>query len=156
MICCPKCGEAMRSASDPPPLRCSAEVYEEVGRSLVRRRQERFVVVALDARNRIIARHVAAVGSLAACIVHPREVFAPLIHDRAASTILVHNHPSGDPTPSPEDVELTERLAKAGRLLGIIVLDHLVVGRDGYYSFRDADRLDPKQGGEPWTTASST
>lgn len=144
-MCCPKCGEAMRSASDPPPLRCSAQAYQKVGRTLARRRQERFVVVALDARNRILARHVAAVGSLTACIVHPREVFAPLIRDRAAATILIHNHPSGDPSPSAEDLELTERLTQAGRLLGIIVLDHLVVGNDGYYSFRDAGRLDVRE-----------
>jgi DNA repair protein RadC len=99
--------------------------------------------VALDARNRPLSRHLVAQGSLASCMVHPREVFAPLVRRRAAAAILVHNHPSGDPTPSPEDERLTERLVEAGRLLGIAVLDHLVVARDGYYSFRDAGRVGP-------------
>jgi DNA repair protein RadC len=116
-------------------------VFAVLQRRLARRRQERFLVVALDARNRIIRHHVVALGSLAVCVVHPREVFGPVIRDRAAAVILVHNHPSGDPTPSPEDVELTDRLAKAGQLLGITVLDHLVIGKEGYFSFRDAGKI---------------
>ena len=79
---------------------------------------------------------------MAACVVHPREVFAPLVRGHAAAVILVHNHPSADVTPSPEDIDLTDRLAKAGRLLGIHVLDHLVIGRDGYYSFRDDGKIE--------------
>lgn len=142
MQTCPRCGEAVPTASSPPALRCSAEVYRLLGPALSRKKQERFLVVALDARNRTIAKHLVAVGSLAACVVHPREVFAPLIRDRAAAAILVHCHPSGDPTPSPEDIELTERLTKAGQMLGIIVLDHIVIGKEGYYSFRDAGRVE--------------
>jgi DNA repair protein RadC len=125
----------------PPGLRCSAEVHALVARSLARRRQERFLVVALDARNRPLSRHLVAVGTLASCVVHPREVFAPLLRRRAAAAILVHNHPSGDATPSPEDLDLTDRLTRAGQLLGIPVLDHLVIGREGYFSFRDAGRM---------------
>ena len=135
---CPKCGEAVEPAGAAPSFRCSAEVYNKIGLGLARRRQERFLVIALDARNRIIARHLVAVGSLASCVVHPREVFAPLVRRRAAAALLVHNHPSGDPLPSLEDRMLTERLADAGRLLGIPVLDHLIIGREGYYSFRDS------------------
>ena len=141
ITCCPRCGEALAPDRSPPSLRCSAEVYALLGPTLARKKQERFLVVALDARNRIIRKHVVAVGSLTACIVHPREAFAPLVRDRAAAVILIHNHPSGDATPSPEDFELTERLAKAGQLLGIAVLDHIVVGKKGYYSFRDAGRI---------------
>ena len=132
----------MTTSSSRPGLRCSAEVYAALGPTLARKKQERFIVVALDARNRIIAKHLVAVGSLAVCIVAPREVFGPLIRDRAAAAILVHCHPSGDPTPSPEDIELTERLAKAGQMLGIIVLDHIVIGKEGYYSFRDAGKIE--------------
>jgi DNA repair protein RadC len=132
---------AGRSTRGTPSLRCSAEAYEAIGAALARRTQERFWVVALDARNRPLSRHLVAQGSLASCMVHPREVFAPLVRRRAAAAILVHNHPSGDPTPSPEDERLTERLVEAGRLLGIPVLDHLVVGRRGYYSFRDDGRV---------------
>ncbi len=140
-------GEALRRMAgarkerEAPTLRCSAEAYEALGASLARRTQERFWVVALDARNRPLSRHLVAQGSLTSCMVHPREVFAPLVRRRAAAAILVHNHPSGDPTPSPEDERLTERLAEAGRLLGIPVLDHLVIGRRGYYSFRDEGRV---------------
>jgi DNA repair protein RadC len=138
---CPRCGEAVPNPSSPPSLRCSAEVYALLGPTLARKKQERFLVVALDARNRIIARHLVAVGSLAECIIHPREVFAPLIRDRAAAVILVHCHPSGSPQPSLEDQRLTERLAEAGKLLGIPVLDHLVVAKEGYFSFRDAGKI---------------
>ncbi|MBN1772549.1 MAG: JAB domain-containing protein [Deltaproteobacteria bacterium] len=141
LLRCPHCGEAVPASPVLPALRCSAEVYALLGPALVRRRQERFLVVGLDSRNRVIRRHLVAVGSLGAVVVHPREVFAPLLRDRAAAAILVHNHPSGDPTPSGEDLELTRRLVEAGRLLGIPVLDHLVVGRDGYSSLLDLGAL---------------
>jgi DNA repair protein RadC len=150
---------ARRTARAAPCLRCSAEAYEAIGASLARRTQERFWVVALDARNRPLSRHLVAQGSLASCMVHPREVFAPLVRRRAAAAILVHNHPSGDPTPSPEDERLTERLVEAGRLLGIPVLDHLVVAREGYYSLRDEGRLprgSPEPGPEPEPGRQST
>ena len=139
----------VRRASEVPSLRCSAEAYRVLGRSLARRTHERFLVVALDARNRPISRHLVAQGSLASCMVHPREIFAPLVRRHAAAAILVHNHPSGDPTPSPEDERLTERLVEAGRLLGIPVLDHLIVARHGYCSFRDAGRIGQERPGEP-------
>jgi DNA repair protein RadC len=138
---CPRCGEAVSFDPPPPGLRCSAEVYALIGPSLAKRRQERFYVIALDARNRIIRRHLVAVGSLASVTVHPREVFAPLVRDRAAAALLLHNHPSGVEQPSPEDYQITQRLADAGKLLGIPVLDHIIVGRNGYYSFRDAGTL---------------
>jgi DNA repair protein RadC len=124
-----------------PSLRCSADVFALLGPGLARRTHERFLVVGLDARNRPASRHLVAQGSLATCVVHPREVFAPLVRRRAAAAILVHNHPSGDPAPSPEDERLTDRLVAAGSLLGIPVLDHLIVARLGYFSFRDAGRL---------------
>ena len=138
---CPTCGQLLLAEAALPTLRCSAEAYEALRGSLCRRRSERFLVLALDARNRIIRHHLVAVGSLASVVVHPREVFAPLIRDRAAAAILAHNHPSGDAGPSTEDLELTKRLAEAGRLLGIPVLDHLVFGRGTYHSFRDSGAL---------------
>jgi DNA repair protein RadC len=81
-------------------------------------------------------------GSLTASVVHPREVFNPAIRDSAAAVIFVHNHPSGDPQPSQEDRVLTTRLADAGKLLGIQVLDHIIVGRNTYMSFADEGLLD--------------
>lgn len=95
--------------------------------------REAFWVLLLDGKNRVIGINVVAVGSLTACLVHSREVFKPAIVGSAASVVLVHNHPSSDPTPSAEDVTLTRRLRDAGALLGIGVLDHLVVTADGRY-----------------------
>lgn len=92
--------------------------------------REHFDALLLNTKNRIIVRVNVSIGSLNASIVHPREVFGPAVVCKAASVVLVHNHPSGDPTPSGADIQLTRRLAKAGDVLGIEVLDHVVVGRD--------------------------
>jgi len=79
-------------------------------------------------------------GSLTAALVHPREVFAPAIREGAAALILVHNHPSGDPTPSAEDAALTERLRQVGDLVGVRILDHVVIGRGHYVSMAESNR----------------
>jgi DNA repair protein RadC len=102
--------------------------------------REHFVVVLLDRKNRVIGLNTVSVGSLTASLAHPREVMKPAILANAAALICGHNHPSGDPQPSEEDRVITTRLVEAGKLLGIGVLDHLIVG-DGttaYYSFADA------------------
>jgi DNA repair protein RadC len=98
--------------------------------------REHFLALYLNARNSIIHQETVSIGSLNANIVHPREVFRPAITRSAAAIILVHNHPSGDVTPSQEDLNLTARLVEAGRLLGIEVLDHLIVAEKRYLSFR--------------------
>lgn len=95
---------------------------------------ESFWALMLDARGRPLGTARIGEGTLTACLVHPREVFAPALRSRAASIIVVHNHPSGDPEPSDEDEALTGRLAEAGDLLGIPVLDHIVVARGGFRS----------------------
>ncbi len=95
---------------------------------------ESFWVVSLDARSRVVGLERVAVGTLTACLVHPREVFAAAVRARAASVVVLHNHPSGDPEPSHEDLVLTERLADAGRLLGIPLVDHVVVAHSGIRS----------------------
>ncbi len=97
-------------------------------------RQEVFVVLALDAKNMVIDEIEVARGSLLGVDVHPREVFRPLIRLAAAAAILAHNHPSGDPRPSDQDIGLTRRLIAVGELVGIPVLDHIVVGSEGYAS----------------------
>ena len=99
--------------------------------------REVFIALLLNARNEVIREITVAVGCLTASLVHPRELFQPAVRDSAAAVILVHNHPSGDPTPSPEDVQLTERLVEAGRILGIRVLDHVVVAQGGYASLME-------------------
>jgi DNA repair protein RadC len=92
-------------------------------------------------KNDVIDRHMISLGTLTASLVHPREVYRPALQDGAAAVAFVHNHPSGDPTPSPEDRALTKRLADAGALLGIRVLDHVIVGRERFYSFVDEGLL---------------
>ncbi|MGV3485754.1 MAG: RadC family protein [Planctomycetaceae bacterium] len=99
--------------------------------------QEEFHIVTVDTKLQPIARHQITVGTLDASLVHPREVFRPAIRDAAASVLLVHNHPSGDPTPSAEDRAVTERLKHAGEIIGIKVLDHIVVGRNVAVSLAD-------------------
>lgn len=99
--------------------------------------REHFLVLGLDAKNRIIGINVVSIGSLSLAIVHPREVFKPLILMNAAAWICAHNHPSGDVTPSQEDRALTKRLREAGELLGINLLDHLILADKKCYSFAD-------------------
>ena len=98
--------------------------------------QEEFHIVTLDTKHQVINTHRVTVGTLDASLVHPREVFRPAIRDAAASVILVHNHPSGDCTPSREDRAVTQRLESAGELLGIDVLDHIIVGQQAAVSLR--------------------
>ena len=104
--------------------------------------QEMFVVLCLNTRNRIIDRVLVSLGIQDASLVHPREVFRPAILKSAAAVIIVHNHPSGDATPSAEDIRITRQLIQAGQIIGIKVLDHVIIGRPdadtkGYVSFRD-------------------
>ncbi len=102
---------------------------------------EVFAIICLTTKHRVIAYHEVSRGTLDATLVHPREVFKAALLANAAAIIISHNHPSGDPTPSADDVALTRRLAAAGELLGISVLDHIVIGDGRYYSFKEAGRL---------------
>jgi DNA repair protein RadC len=112
---------------------------------------ERLMVMLLDGKNRVQDTVLVSQGTINGAMVHPREVFAPAISGRAAAIVLVHNHPSGDPSPSGPDKEITERLVKASAVLGIEILDHVVVGRNGYYSFKELGIL-PNAGSvsDPW------
>lgn len=100
-------------------------------------KQEVFRCALLDTKNKIIREEVVSVGSLSASIVHPRDTFKAAIRESAAAVIFIHNHPSGDTRPSQEDVLLTKRLIQAGDVLGIQVLDHIIIGDGGHFSFRD-------------------
>jgi len=128
-------------------LRSSREVYRSLAPGLRDLRREVFVVVLLDGRNRKMDEMRVSEGSLSASIVHPREVFLPAVRVSAAAILVAHNHPSGDPRPSPEDREVTWRLAEAGDLLGIRLLDHLIVGETAYWSFADEGALRPRDSG---------
>ena len=96
---------------------------------------EQFWIVMLNSKNRIIGEVMVSQGSLSSAVVHPREVFLPAIVNSAAHIICIHNHPSGDPTPSREDTAITKQLKDAGQILGIRVLDHIIIGDGKFYSF---------------------
>lgn len=120
-----------------------ADVFRRLGPALRDRRQEEFWVLYLDTQNRVISERCVTVGLLNSSLVHPREVFAPAIARAAASVVLAHNHPSGDPDPSPEDLEVTWQLVESGRLLGIPVRDHIVIGDGKYVSLLERGLVPP-------------
>jgi DNA repair protein RadC len=123
---------AVRSAMRSPAL-----VHELMASELAGLEQETFHVLLLDGKHRLRRRQRVSEGTLTTSLVHPREVFGPALREGAAAIICVHNHPSGDPEPSREDVEVTRRLIDAGRLLGVPLLDHVVVADEGFVSLRE-------------------
>jgi len=102
---------------------------------------EQFVVIGLSTKNHVIVKHTVSTGCLNASIVHPRETFNMLIRRACAAAILVHNHPSGDPLPSTEDITLTKKLVEVGQIIGIPVLDHVIVGQGQYISLKEKGML---------------
>ena len=125
----------------PREIRGPEDVVAVVGRKLRRAQREHFLVLLLNARHEVIGRETISIGSLNASIVHPREVFKPAILASAASLVLVHNHPSGDPEPSEEDASISKRLVQVGELIGIGVLDHVIVASRGIVSLRARQML---------------
>lgn len=103
--------------------------------------RENFIVLLLDTKNQLIGINTVTTGTLNSSIVHPREVFKPAVLANAAAVILAHNHPSGNPNPSPEDIAITNRLVEAGKILGIEVLDHVIVGEIHAYSFKGSKMI---------------
>jgi DNA repair protein RadC len=128
--------EADAGESPKPILKSPEDVVAEVRSRLKGKKKEHFLVLCLDTRNRLIDCKLVSIGSLDTSIVHPREVFKEAVSSCAASVIFAHNHPSGDPEPSKEDVELTRRLVKAGEIIGIDVLDHIIVCDKSYVSLK--------------------
>ncbi len=118
-----------------PTIESPQDVADQVP-ELRRAKKEHFVALYLNARNQMLGKETISVGTLTANLVHPREVFQPAVAHSAASVLLVHNHPSGDPTPSPEDLTLTARLQEAGELMGIAVLDHVIVAEKRFVSLK--------------------
>ena len=123
-----KIGEAFRGSGD---------IYAHFREHLATEPRESFYAVLLDNKHRKIRDVVVSQGSLTASIVHPRDVFHQVVRHSAAAVIFVHNHPSGDPTPSKEDIEITRRLREVGDIMGVRVLDHIIVGKGRYVSFVD-------------------
>ena len=119
----------------------SRDIFNHFHQQLSRQKQEQFIIVLLDNKHRYLAEEDVTKGILNKSLVHPREVFASAIEHRAAALICIHNHPSGDPEPSQEDLRITERLVEVGKLVGIPVLDHVIVGNESYTSFADQGLL---------------
>ena len=137
--------ELATRAAGPAPggaatVRTPRDVYELAGDFRAERR-EHFVGFYLNARSRLLGRETVSVGSLNASIVHPREVFEPALRRGAAQLVVAHNHPSGETDPSDDDVRITRRLAEAGELLGIPLMDHVIVGANGFTSLREQGLL---------------
>jgi DNA repair protein RadC len=126
-----------RPRGDLPSIRCARDAFEVCAPAFAGLEHEQFRVLALDAKHRVKQNVVVSVGSLTTSIVHPREVFRLAVRTASAAIVCVHNHPSGDPEPSPEDLEVTRRLAAVGRTLGIALLDHVVAGDNTFVSLRE-------------------
>jgi len=122
-------------------FRCSEEVANYYIPLMKDLKKEQFKVILLDVKNKIIKDILISQGSLTASIVHPREVLKPAIQASAASVIFIHNHPSGDPEPSTDDIEITNRLCRSCSIMGINLLDHIIVAENGYYSFKQKDLI---------------
>lgn len=120
---------------------CSQDIFNAYRARFGVLRQEVFLAVGLNNRNEVIREITVAMGTLSECRVEPREVFRPLIAEAAARAVLLHNHPSGDPSPSAADIAMTGRLSAVGELVGIPILDHIVISRFGYASLADLNLL---------------
>lgn len=141
---------------DTAPISNSEIAFLRFGRPLMASQVERFLVVSVDAKNRAKAEREVARGGRTSCQVDPTEVFRLLVSESASGAVFVHNHPSGDPEPSRQDLELTERLVAAGALLEIRILDHIIVGAGRYTSLRDAGlwpSITVKSNGSPRTAS---
>lgn len=105
--------------------------------------QEQFVVLTLNVKNQLIDKHLVSLGTVNSALVHQREIFRPAILDSASSIVIAHNHPTGDPTPSAEDIKITRKMVEAGRQVGISVIDHIIIGKktkscEGFFSIRES------------------
>jgi DNA repair protein RadC len=112
------------------------DFYNFLKKKYARSKQEHFIVATLNGAHEVIAIHIASIGLVNRTIIHPREIFIHAIRDMASSIVVVHNHPSGNVTPSLEDVTITDRIKKASAILGFNFLDHIIIGKDNLYSFR--------------------
>ena len=133
-LVCEPSGETIREAEDVRRL------LDDVAQLA----QEAMIVLTLNQKYKLIRRHLVTLGIANASLAHPREIFRVAIADGACAVILAHNHPSGDPTPSAEDLASTRQAVEAGRIIGIQVLDHVVLGRPGFVSLREAGLVDFK------------
>ncbi len=135
IIACFELGKRLLKDKQTSLILTPKDIWQEL-REIRHHKKEYFIVFYLDVKNQIIKKEVISVGSLNASLVHPREVFEPAVRYLSAQIILAHNHPSGVCQPSEEDIELTERLVSAGKILGIEITDHIIITHNDFYSFR--------------------
>lgn len=128
---------ALAGMGDLPQIRSPEDVYSLLIGRLQGEKREHLLALILDVKNRVLKTETISIGTLDSSLVHPREVYRVAIREGAANIIIAHNHPSGDPTPSPEDIQITRRLWEAGTLIGIDLLDHVIVGDGKYVSLRE-------------------
>lgn len=119
------------------PIQSPQDAVHLLQHELAHLQQEHFICMFLNTKNRVINKKCIFIGSLNSSVVHPREVFREAVRCSAASFICIHNHPSGDPTPSPEDLDITFRLVESGRMMGIVCNDHIIIGHNRYYSMKE-------------------
>lgn len=124
-----------------PRINSPLDVYRRIYPKMREQKKEMFIELCLDTKNQIIKEDTISIGSLNANIVHPREVFKVALSQSAAHIIVAHNHPSGDPTPSREDIEITKKLIEAGKIIGIEVLDHVIIGDGQHFSMKEAGHI---------------
>lgn len=137
---------SIRLVEEPPlysnrALQTAQDVLDTVGEEIRKYDRELFCILNLRSKNQVINMNIVSMGTLSTALVHPREVFKSAILSNAAGIMLIHNHPSGECSPSKVDIEVTKRMAEAGDLMGITVLDHIIVGEQEYYSFRETGML---------------
>lgn len=123
-------------------ITCAKDVFDIFHDRLKDEKQENFIVLMLNSKNNIIAEELITKGILDASIIHPREVFKSAIKNNAHSVVLIHNHPSGDQSPSDEDIKIAKILMNSGKILGIIVIDFIIIGKESYWSFRENKNID--------------
>lgn len=116
-------------------------VFKLLRNEIGNKKKESFYILSLTTRNNLIGVDKVSTGTLSASLAHPREVFLPAIKNSASTVIIVHNHPSGDTQPSEDDLEITKRLVESGKILGIDVIDHIIISKDSFYSFKEKNLL---------------
>ena len=124
-----------------PKISSPEDVYRQLYPRMREKKKEMFIELCLDTKNQIIKEDTISMGSLNANIVHPREVFKTALSESAAHIIVAHNHPSGDPTPSREDIEITKKLVETGKIIGIDLLDHVIIGDGRHFSMKEAGHI---------------
>ena len=123
-----------------PEITCAEDVYD-IMKNLKYENQEHFIVLFLDTRKKLIKKKTLFIGTLDSTIIHPREIFNNAIRESSSSIILIHNHPSGNPMPSQEDIIITKQIKQAGEIIGIPVLDHVIIGNDKFISLKEINEI---------------